>query len=69
MGTDYKCGILSSRAVHLYGFQSYNPNPQSPIMVTIYGIVNPNANNNTLTDYIKIITQPILSKIYDESNS
>ncbi len=53
VGAGISCYIYS-HGVYLKDFESYLPSADNPIIVQIYGIINPNFYEGFTTDYIKI---------------
>jgi hypothetical protein len=52
-GGSYTCSVTDG-IVALSGFDAYTPELSNQIDVTIFGIVNPNSNGGSATDYLKI---------------
>ena len=67
VGNSYTCSA-ENRFVALRNFESYVPDPDKPIEIVIYGIVNPNTQVDG-AGWIKIYSKQQDSLVYDESNS
>ncbi|CAD8094793.1 unnamed protein product [Paramecium primaurelia] len=66
-GGSYTCSV-DSRIVTLKGYDAYTPEISNPIDITIFGIVNPNSNGGSTTDFLKLYIRQQGSNIYDQSN-
>ena len=53
---DISCSV-SNRAVYITNFETYIPSADKPVGVLIYGVINPNKNDDSTTGYFKIGTQ------------
>ena len=53
---DISCSV-SNRGVYITNFETYLPSADKPVGILIYGVINPNWNNDLSTGYFKIGTQ------------
>jgi len=64
---DVACAI-GNRVVTLSGFDTYTPDADSPISVSVYGVINPNQNINSNTGQFKVATYYQNTQVFIDSN-